>query len=187
MNITVFCGAVTGNDPAFKETATELGRWMAENGHALVYGGGKAGMMGAVADGVLDNGGKVIGVTPGFFVDRDEIHSDLTELIVVKNLSERRNEMMELGDAFVALPGGMGTLDEISEIIANNRLRQFDTASGTKPAILMNVNGYYDTLLDHFKNMMDKGYYRYDENDNIIFADSIGDVVRVLSQNEESI
>lgn len=187
MNITVYCGAATGNDPAFREAAAELGKWMAENGHTLVYGGGKAGMMGVVADGVLDNGGKVIGVTPGFFVDRDEIHPDITELIVVNNLSERRSEMMKLGDAFIALPGGMGTLDEITEIFANNRLHRFDTASGSKPAILLSVNGYYDTLMALLRNMMDKGYYRQNEYDSIIVADSVEDVVRELSQNEESV
>ncbi|MBQ0017676.1 MAG: TIGR00730 family Rossman fold protein [Clostridiales bacterium] len=182
MNITVYCGANVGNNPVFSEAAAELGKWMGNNGHTLVYGAGKFGMMGIVADAVLDNGGEAIGVTPQYFIDRDETHEGLTELFVVSNLSERRSEMMKIGNAFIALPGGMGTLDEITEIFANNRLHQFDTESGMKPAILFNVAGYYDGFLECLRQMIEKGYYRQEEYDDIIVADSVEDIAKALNQ-----
>ena len=105
MNITIYCGALSGANPEYEIKARELGAWMAENGHTLVYGAGDAGMMGAVSDGILENGGKAIGVTPNFFVLAEVTRDDLTELIVPDDMPERRVKMMELGDAFIALPG----------------------------------------------------------------------------------
>lgn len=182
MKITVYCGASIGNDPKYSKAAAELGKWMGDNGHTLVYGAGKYGMMGIVADAVLDNGGEAIGITPGIFIDRDEVHAGLTELFVVDDLSHRRSEMMKYGDAFIALPGGMGTLDEITEIFANNRLHQFDTESGLKPAILFNVAGYYDGFTEYLRHMIEKGYYRQEEYDCIIVADSVEDIANALNQ-----
>ncbi|MBQ9272746.1 MAG: TIGR00730 family Rossman fold protein [Mogibacterium sp.] len=117
MNITVYCGAAEGMDPEFAARARELGAWMAKHGHVLVYGAGNSGMMGAVSDSLIENGGSAIGVTPEFFVLAEETRSDLDEVILADDMSTRRNWMIEHGDAFIALPGGMGTLDEITEVM----------------------------------------------------------------------
>ena len=110
MNITVYCGASGGNDPGYTEAARTLGRWIGHNGHRLVYGGGKVGMMGAVADAVLESGGKVTGVIPRFMMEKDLGHRGIDEMIVVETMGERKLKMIELGDCFLALPGGSGTL-----------------------------------------------------------------------------
>ena len=110
MNIVVYCGSGSGDDPRFTEAACELGTWIAEAGHSLVYGGSSIGLMGEVSRAALDAGGAVIGVEPRFFIEMGVEQHNLTELIVVETMSERKAKMIELGDAFVALPGGMGTL-----------------------------------------------------------------------------
>ncbi|MDU1828673.1 TIGR00730 family Rossman fold protein [Anaerococcus sp.] len=108
MNITVFCGASIGNNETYKQKTIELGEWIANNNHTLVYGGGKVGLMGLLADTVLENGGNVIGVMPTFLVEREISHSGLNELITVDNMSNRKAYMIEKGDAFIALPGVQG-------------------------------------------------------------------------------
>ena len=117
MNITVYLGANAGNDPALAEAVRELGSWIGANGHRLVYGGSRSGLMGQLAQSALDAGGTVTGVEPQFFVQQELQHDGLTELIVTKDMTERKTKMIELGDAFIAFPGGTGTLEEISEIM----------------------------------------------------------------------
>ena len=118
MNVTVYCGATTGNNPEYEKNAVELGKWIAENNHTLVYGGGKAGLMGIIADTVLQLGGEAIGVIPTFLKDRELAHTYLNELIVVNTMSERKDKMFSLGDIYIALPGGAGTLEEITDVIS---------------------------------------------------------------------
>ena len=118
MNITVYLGASSGNDDKFQIAVRELGNWIGENGHTLVYGGSKAGLMGDLAESVLLSGGKVIGVEPQFFIDAGFEYNDITELIVTHDMSERKAKMIELGNAFITFPGGSGTLEEISEVIS---------------------------------------------------------------------
>lgn len=166
MNITIYCGALSGANPEYEKKARQLGTWMAENGHTLVYGAGDAGMMGAVSDGVLENGGKAIGVTPNFFVLAEVTRDDLTELIVPDDMPERRVKMMELGDAFIALPGGTGTLDEIAEVIALKRLGKLGEID--KPIMIYNVDGYYDKLFAFFDDMADNEFCRREDRDYII-------------------
>lgn len=115
MNITVYLGANEGNDPSLRKAVQELGTWIGASGNALVYGGSKTGLMGEIAKSVLDAGGNVTGVEPQFFMDEGFQYDGLTELIVTKDMSERKNKMIELGDAFIAFPGGTGTLEEIAE------------------------------------------------------------------------
>ena len=115
MNITVYLGANAGNDPKLQEAVEALGKWIGENGHDLIYGGSKCGLMGSIAESVLQNGGKVTGVEPQFFVDSELQHDGLTELIVTKDMTDRKTKMIELGDAFIAFPGGTGTLEEIEQ------------------------------------------------------------------------
>ena len=178
MNITVYCGALEGANPEYVNRARELGAWMAENGHTLVYGAGNAGMMGAVSDGVIENGGKVIGVTPNFFVKAEVTRDDLTELIVPENMNERKAVMIELGDAFIALPGGTGTLDEISEVIALKRLGKLGEIN--KPVMIYNVEGYYNRLFEYFDDMLASDYCEETDRNNIIEVRELSDIAEVM-------
>ena len=141
MNITVYLGANEGNDPALKQAVQELGRWIGESGNALVYGGSRCGLMGEIAESTLNAGGKVTGVEPEFFVQGELQHEGLTELIVTKDMTERKTKMIALGNAFIAFPGGTGTLEEIAEVMSKVSLRHLDA-----PCILYNLHGYYDGL-----------------------------------------
>jgi len=118
MNITVYLGASLGTDPALPQAVQQLGRWIGESGNALVYGGSKSGLMGILADSVLAAGGRVTGVEPKCFLDAELQHEGLTELIVTEDMPARKTKMIELGDAFIAFPGGTGTLEEITEVIS---------------------------------------------------------------------
>ena len=118
MNITVYLGASEGSDPRLREAVEELGAWIGASGNALVYGGSKSGLMGAIADSVLKAGGEVTGVEPRFFVEHELQHNGLTRLIVTEDMTQRKSKMIELGDAFIAFPGGTGTLEEIAEVIS---------------------------------------------------------------------
>ena len=135
MNITVYLGANEGNDPALKKAVTELGTWIGESGNALVYGGSETGLMGTLAASVLEAGGDVTGVEPVFFIEEELQFDGLTELIVTQDMSERKAKMIELGDVFIAFPGGTGTLEEITEIMSKVSLGHLDA-----PCILYNLD-----------------------------------------------
>jgi len=180
LNITVYCGALDGGDPEFTKRAYELGAWMADNGHRLVYGAGDAGMMGAVSDGAIDRGGEVTGVTPEFFVLAEVTRDDLTELIVPADMSERRKVMIEMGDAFIALPGGMGTLDEISEVITYKRLSLLGKIN--KPIMMYNVNGFYDNFFRLLDDMTGQGFCRRVDRDNVTEVKCIMDIEKALAE-----
>ena len=151
MNITVYLGSNEGKDPALKIAVRELGTWIGRNHHTLIYGGSKRGLMGELAESVLMAGGKVTGVEPQFFLDMGFEYPEITQLIVTQDMSERKAKMVELGDAFIAFPGGTGTLEEISEIMSKIVLGHL-----AAPCIVYNLNGYYDDLrrlLDHMVEM----------------------------------
>ena len=176
MNITVYLGATPGSDPALEPAVRELGTWIGANGHNLVYGGSKCGLMGMLAESVLASGGKVFGVEPQFFVDAGFVYDAITKLYVTQDMSERKAKMIELGDAFIAFPGGTGTLEEIAEIMSKVALRHLDA-----PCILYNLNGYYDglrLLLDH---MLEKELSTLEKLEGITFAASLDDVRAALS------
>ncbi|MBQ1484381.1 MAG: TIGR00730 family Rossman fold protein [Eubacterium sp.] len=181
MNITVYCGASGGNDKAYTEAAAELGRWIAENGHRLVYGAGKVGMMGAVADAVLEAGGKAIGVIPKFMVEKNLEHPGLDELIVVDTMAERKGIMMKLGDVFIALPGGSGTLEEISEIASRCQLGLMDA-----PCVLYNVKGYYDSLKDQYDHAVAEGFLSEGNRRKISFIDSTEKLAALITASSEA-
>ena len=141
MNITVYCGSNFGDDPRFEEAARDLGAWIARAGHTLVYGGSSVGLMGAVSRAAIDGGAPVIGVEPAFFIEAGVAQHDLTELFVTDTMGERKAKMIELGEVFVALPGGVGTLEEISEILTRVRLDL-----GPHECFLLNIDGFYDPL-----------------------------------------
>ena len=163
MNITVYCGAQTGKDPEFRKRAAELGTWMAENGHALVYGAGDVGMM---------------GVTPEYFIFAEEIHKQIKDLRITEDLSERRKIMINEGDAFIALPGGTGTLDEISEVMSLKRLGRL--GSEVRPVMIYNINGYYDHFLRFLDRMTAEGFNREIDRAGILEVRSIGDIEKAL-------
>ena len=153
MNITVYLGANEGNNPSLKRAVKELGTWIGKSGNALIYGGSKSGLMGALADSVLNAGGNVTGVEPQFFIENEFQHEGITKLIATKDMSERKNKMIELGNAFIAFPGGTGTLEEITEIMSKVSLKQLNA-----PCIVYNLNGYYDSLKAMLKHMIDMAH-----------------------------
>ncbi len=140
--VCVFCGSSAGANGAYLRAATQLGRLLAGDGHTLIYGGGAAGLMGALANAALARGGRVIGVIPQALVKRDLAHRGLTDMRVVRDLHERKALMITLADAFVALPGGLGTLDEIAEVATQAQLELH-----RKPLLLLNVAAYFDGLM----------------------------------------
>ena len=178
MNITVYCGAAEGMDPEYIVRARELGAWMAANGHTLVYGAGNSGMMGAVSDALIEGGGEAIGVTPRFFILAEETRDDLAEVVISDDMSTRRNWMIENGDAFIALPGGMGTLDEITEVMTYKRLGLLGKVN--KPVMIYNVNGYYDRFFRFLDDMLEQGFCRQLDRDNVIEVTCLEDIVRAL-------
>ena len=176
MNITVYLGANEGNDPILKNAVCELGKWIGESGNTLIYGGSEAGLMGELAKSVLKTGSKVIGVEPQFFIDAGFEFDGLTELIITKDMSERKAKMIELGDAFIAFPGGTGTLEEIAEIISKVSLNQLDA-----PCILYNLNGYYDHLKALLALMIEKGLSSEERQEGIFFAENLEEIRQILS------
>lgn len=178
MNITVYCGAADGKDPEFIARARELGAWMAEHGHRLIYGAGNAGMMGAVSDALIEGGGEAIGVTPQFFVLAEETRSDLSEVVIADDMSTRRNWMIDHGDAFIALPGGMGTLDEITEVMTYKRLGLLGKVN--KPVMIYNVNGYYDCFFDFLDDMRAEEFCRQYDRDFVLEVTCIEDIEKAL-------
>ena len=175
MVITVYCGSGMGNDPAFARAAHELGAWIAGNGHTLVYGGSAIGLMGVLARAALAGGGQVVGVEPQFFLDAGVEQHELTELIAVDTMSERKARMVDMGEAFVALPGGIGTLEEISEIMSRIRLRLSHV-----PCLLLNVNGYYDELRAFLDTMVAAGFLEPDEHAAIAFPATVDEATSLL-------
>ncbi len=178
MNITVYCGAAEGLDPEYIVRAKELGAWMALKGHTLIYGAGNSGMMGAVSDALIEGGGEAIGVTPRFFILAEETRDDLAEVVISDDMSARRSWMIDNGDAFIALPGGMGTLDEITEVMTYKRLGLLGKVN--KPVMIYNVNGYYDRLFSFLDDMRDQNFCRQLDRDNVIEVKCLEDIVRAL-------
>jgi uncharacterized protein (TIGR00730 family) len=153
ISVCVYCGSRFGDQPVFDEAARRLGRLIGERGGQLVYGGGKVGLMGAVADATLAAGGRVIGVIPEALMQREVGHAGLQELHVVQTMHQRKQMMAERADAFVAMPGGIGTLEEIYEVWSWQQLNYHD-----KPVALLNVDGYYDELLAFMATAHRRGF-----------------------------
>ena len=177
MNITVYLGSNEGKAPELKQAVGELGTWIGSNGHTLVYGGSKRGLMGELAESVLSAGGEVIGVEPQFFVDMGFVYPEITKLIVTKDMSERKAKMIELGDAFIAFPGGTGTLEEISEIMSKVVLGHLNT-----PCIVYNLNGYYDCLRALLDRMVEEELASEEKLKGITFAGSLDEIIQVLGK-----
>ncbi|WP_288433959.1 TIGR00730 family Rossman fold protein [uncultured Acinetobacter sp.] len=169
--IALYCGSRVGNKPIYKETAIELAQGIAEHGFGIVYGGASIGLMGQVADTVLEHGGEVVGVIPEFMLDYEVAHSKLTELHVVQTMHERKAMMAERAGAFVALPGGLGTFEEILEIATWGQLNQHQ-----KPMILFNVNGFYDALIAQLDHAVAEGFLPPQHRAKLIVCDTFDEI-----------
>ncbi|QQQ30499.1 LOG family protein [Chryseobacterium indoltheticum] len=167
-SITVFCGSSFGSEEIYKEQAVLLGQTLAKQNIQLIYGGANVGLMGAVADGVLLEGGKVIGVLPHFLQSKEIAHQDLTELILVETMHERKTKMNDLCDGVIVLPGGYGTLEEFFEMITWAQL-----GLHKKPIAILNINGFYDDLIKLVQNMVDKGFLKQINQEMLLASDSI--------------
>ena len=176
MNITVYLGAHEGNDPSYKKAVEELGAWIADSGNRLVYGGSNEGLMANIADAVLSHGGKVTGIEAQMFADRGVAHAGLTELVIVPDITERRTRMIELGDAFIAFPGGTGTLEEIAEVMSAVSLGHLSA-----PCILYNLDGYYNDLKALLGHMIDKGLSSPQRQHGIYFADDLREIASIIN------
>ena len=175
--LAVYCGSSPGADPAFAEAARALGEEMARRGIGLVYGGGRLGLMGIVADAVLAAGGEAYGVIPQALIELEVAHTGLTELHVVTNMHERKALMTDLTDAFVALPGGIGTLDELFEAWTWNALGYH-----AKPLALLNVSCFWDDLIGLMDHVQRSGFMSPARRAQLLVADDAGEVIDMLDR-----
>lgn len=170
--ITVFCASSFGTEKIYEEKAIALGKTLAEQNIELVYGGANVGLMGAVADGALHAGGKVIGVLPNFLRSKEIAHLGLTELILVESMHERKTKMNDLCDGVIALPGGFGTLEELFEMLTWAQL-----GLHKKPIAILNVNGFYDALITLLQTMTEKGLLKEVNREMLLVSDNIDDLL----------
>jgi uncharacterized protein (TIGR00730 family) len=181
-SICVFCGSSLGNDVVYEQITQATGQIIAEQGLTLVYGGGRSGLMGVVANSALKAGGKVIGVIPEALVDRELAHAELSELYVVKDMHERKTKMAELADGFIALPGGAGTLEEIFEQWTWSQL-----GIHQKPCAFLNIDGFYDGVIQTIQDSVNLGFSQARFVEKLIVADNIGDILKAFTAYEPAI
>ena len=174
-SICVFCGSSSAVAETHKDAARRFGAILAENGVRLIYGGGRVGLMGLAADAALEGGGRVVGVIPEFLVAWEVGHAECTELHTTKTMHERKQRMAELSDAFVILPGGLGTLDEMFEIVTWRQLRLHE-----KPIIVANIDGYWDPLEKLLQNMTTENYIPGGHDNLITFVTRIDEILPIL-------
>jgi uncharacterized protein (TIGR00730 family) len=180
--VCVYCGSSPGTDPAFVEAARKLGKILAENSVRLVYGGGSVGLMGALAESVLEHGGEVVGIIPEFLTKRERPRRLAQELVVTRDMHERKRKMFERADAFVALPGGVGTLEEIVEQLTWAQLGRHK-----KPILFANINGYWDPLLALFAHMREQEFVPDALRINFLVADRVENVLPKLHDAASSV
>jgi uncharacterized protein (TIGR00730 family) len=174
-SLCVYCGSRFGTDPAYREMATGLGELIARKGITLVYGGGGVGLMGLTANAALKSGGKVVGIIPTFLLKREAGHPDLTETVVVETMHERKLEMFDRSDAFIILPGGIGTLEEFFEVLSWRTL-----GLHTKPIVIIDQGGYWQPLEALLKSIVDGGFADRGHLDHVVFVKSVADVLPAL-------
>ncbi|WP_456460869.1 LOG family protein [Lutibacter sp.] len=170
--IAVFCGASLGFNEIYKNDAIKLGAYFAKQNIGLVYGGGKMGMMGVLADAILKEKGEVIGVIPGLLRHEEVIHSEISEMIVTKTMSKRKVKISKLVDGYIALPGGFGTLDEIFEALTLSQL-----GIEQKPVGILNTNGFFNHLIKQLDVMVTEGYLKQSNSDMLIVCDSVEELI----------
>jgi uncharacterized protein (TIGR00730 family) len=176
-NICVYCGSGVGTNPAFAEAASDFGRELADNGIGLVFGGGGRGLMGEIARAALQHGGHVVGIIPRFLVGPEHALKDVTELVVTESMHERKLRMFERSDAFVALPGGIGTLEELVEQLTWNQIGQHN-----KPIIIANVLGYWDLLLALLEHMQHYNFIRADLKVCVDVVASVDEIIPTIAE-----
>ena len=164
--ICIFCGSSMGFNPIYKEKAAELGRVLADHGCELLYGGGSVGLMKIIADVMMERGCKVTGTITQHLLDMRVGHPEIDELIVVESMAERKKILEDMADGFIALPGGIGTMDEFFEAYVLSQLRVFD-----KPVALYNVNGYYDDIIRFIEHATEEGFIHHEHANNLIVSD----------------
>lgn len=177
--VTVFCGSSFGTDEIYKTQAILLGNKLAEENIGLVYGGANVGLMGAVADGVLEKGGEVFGVLPNFLRSKEIAHDHLTELFLVETMHERKTKMNDLCDGVIALPGGFGTLEEFFEMLTWAQL-----GLHKKPIAILNIDGFYNSLITFIQTTVDKGFLKQVNQDMLIVSDNIEDLLDKMKNYE---
>lgn len=177
--ICIFCGSSMGFDPIYKEKAAELGHVLADQGCELLFGGGSVGLMKVIADVMMERGCKVTGTITQHLLDMHVGHPEIDELIVVESMAERKKILEDMADGFIALPGGIGTMDEFFEAYVLSQLRVFD-----KPVALFNVNGYYDGIVAFIKHIADEGFMRREHAENLIVSDNPKDLLAKMEQFE---
>jgi uncharacterized protein (TIGR00730 family) len=174
-NVAVFCASADGSHPVYRTVACELGRALAERNIGLVYGGAKVGLMQAVADAALAAGGRVVGVIPTVLVDLEVAHNGLTELHITDTMHTRKAMIGDRSDAFVALPGGFGTFEELFEVLAWQTLKLH-----TKPVLLLNTNGFYDKLLEFLDHCVEQGMLTQQKREIVLVAATVDEALRLL-------
>ena len=173
--IALYCGSRSGNKPIYQEKAIALAQELADQGFGLVYGGASIGLMGQVANAVIQHGGQTVGVIPEFMLDYEIAHHQLTELYIVKNMHERKAMMAERASAFVALPGGLGTFEEILEVATWGQLNQHQ-----KPMMLYNVNGFYDALIAQLDHAVEEGFLPPQHRAKLIICNHADQIVNAI-------
>ncbi|QJD77941.1 LOG family protein [Spirosoma rhododendri] len=181
-SIVVYCASSPGTNPVYKDAAVELGEKMAGYNVRLIYGGGGFGLMGTVADSVLRNGGEVTGVIPNFLADLEVAHQTLTEIHFVETMHERKFKMVQLSKGVIALPGGYGTYDELFEILAWRQLKLYDG-----PIVLLNINGYYDLMLQQLDRGVQDGFIKPENRDLLLVADTVDEGLALIQQFWEAV
>ena len=179
MKICVFCGSSMGNDIRYQEAAAQLGEVLAQNDCILYYGGGNVGLMKVIADRMIEKGKEVVGVMPNLILEMEIGHDGISKMVEVDSMSERKTILINESDAFIAMPGGFGTLDELFEIVVLNQLRITD-----KPVALYNTLNYYDSLINFIDHAVSQGFIRKEHRDNIIVSDNPETLFQELSRHK---
>ena len=183
--VAVYCGSRLGNNEVYEQAARDLGQALADNGMGLVYGGASIGLMGAVADGVINGGAQAIGVIPTFMLKHEIAHQDLTRLYLTDTMHTRKTVMAEYADAFITLPGGLGTLEEIMEIATWRQLYQHE-----KPMIILNINGFYDGLIEHLKHTTEQGFMKSQDLERLVVCNTVAeaiDLLQIIVQHDKNV
>ncbi|GGA67109.1 cytokinin riboside 5'-monophosphate phosphoribohydrolase [Edaphobacter acidisoli] len=175
-NVAVFCASANGVDPVYRQSAEILGRLLARHGIGVVYGGARVGLMCAVAEASLAAGGRVVGVIPDVLVDLEVAHHGITELHITDTMHTRKALIGQRADAFIALPGGFGTFEELFEVLAWHSLRLHQ-----KPIVLVNINGFYDKLLDFLDHCIAEGLLKPKNREALLVANTVEDALRLLA------
>ena len=179
MKVCVFCGSSMGNDERYHDAAAQLGEVLAQHDCTLYYGGASVGLMKIIADKMIERGKDVVGIIPKLITEMEIAHEGVTEMIEVDSMSERKLMLIEDAEAFIAMPGGFGTLDELFEVVVLNQLRVTD-----KPVALYNTLNYYDKLIDFIDHAVSQGFIRKEHRDNIIVSDNPEVLFKELSRHK---